>query len=191
MIPCLPSVQPRVIIAKGFAFHMPGDAMPDNPFDFREAAPSQRIKTTKATAVPGKACGSCLLLLMIMGACGGGLAWVGRGQPTAADPSSGSRVEAEEEVRIRQGAEAFVRISEMKDKRERQKRIEEWMAKYPDLVENFLNHIASVAEPDEEEPVASGGQLGKNVRVQGYTRKDGTHVAPHTRSAPGRGESHR
>jgi hypothetical protein len=28
---------------------------------------------------------------------------------------------------------------------------------------------------------------GKDVRVRGYTRRDGTYVRPHTRSAPGRG----
>lgn len=33
-------------------------------------------------------------------------------------------------------------------------------------------------------PVSSGG--GKTVHVRGYTRKDGTYVAPHTRSAPRR-----
>ncbi len=35
--------------------------------------------------------------------------------------------------------------------------------------------------------VAQAG--GKSVSVQGYTRKDGTYVAPHMRSAPGTGSS--
>ncbi len=35
--------------------------------------------------------------------------------------------------------------------------------------------------------VAQAG--GKSVHVQGYTRKDGTYVAPHMRSAPGSGSS--
>lgn len=36
-------------------------------------------------------------------------------------------------------------------------------------------------------PVFAGG---KSVSVRGYTRKDGTYVAPYTRSAPGSGSSY-
>jgi hypothetical protein len=36
-------------------------------------------------------------------------------------------------------------------------------------------------------PSSSSTSPGKNVNVQGYTRKDGTYVPPHTRSAPGSG----
>jgi len=36
---------------------------------------------------------------------------------------------------------------------------------------------------------AKGGSHGGTVSVRGYTRKDGTYVAPHTRSAPGSGSS--
>lgn len=35
-------------------------------------------------------------------------------------------------------------------------------------------------------PVPNSGDANKTVRVKGYTRKDGTYVAPHTRSAPGK-----
>lgn len=35
----------------------------------------------------------------------------------------------------------------------------------------------------------SAADAGKTVHVKGYTRKDGTYVSPHTRSAPGSGYS--
>lgn len=34
------------------------------------------------------------------------------------------------------------------------------------------------------QPAVSGSSAGGEVQVRGYTRSDGTHVAPHTRSAP-------
>ena len=40
-------------------------------------------------------------------------------------------------------------------------------------------------------PSAAETQSGKTVNVRGYTRKDGTYVAPHTRSAPGSGTGRR
>lgn len=43
------------------------------------------------------------------------------------------------------------------------------------------------ALPDRSYPGYSGGAAsGGRVGVQGYTRKDGTYVRPHTRSAPKR-----
>ncbi|SDJ98181.1 hypothetical protein [Flavobacterium noncentrifugens] len=48
--------------------------------------------------------------------------------------------------------------------------------------------ISSGYEKKSPGPAASSSHLpsGKTVQVKGYTRKDGTYVRPHTRSAPRR-----
>lgn len=47
-------------------------------------------------------------------------------------------------------------------------------------VDKYAENLPS---PSTSNPATNGG---KTVQVRGYTRKDGTYVAPHTRSAPSR-----
>jgi hypothetical protein len=46
------------------------------------------------------------------------------------------------------------------------------------------------AQPDLAEWMNQQNGVGRDVHVQGYHRKDGTYVQPHTRSAPGHGRGH-
>lgn len=49
----------------------------------------------------------------------------------------------------------------------------------------FTVCVLSCCGPSSAEAAGKGGGSGKTVSVSGYTRKDGTYVAPHMRSAPG------
>ncbi len=48
-----------------------------------------------------------------------------------------------------------------------------------------INPSPTVTSTSSQSSASSGSTAGKDVHVKGYTRKDGTYVPPHTRSAPG------
>ena len=86
---------------------------------------------------------TCGLVASVIGVavfllCGGVLgvgALVGMNSPR---PTTPVQTDAD---RLKQASEEFVAISEIKDEQERAKRLREWEAKYPDLMDNFRRNM--------------------------------------------------